>query len=69
MAFLMNAWYVAAWAESDAASIPEFDFLSDPDFQNVKGYTLAEGHYELMTDKHHGPWPYRRGESIAASLR
>jgi vanillate O-demethylase monooxygenase subunit len=35
---------------ADAAAIPEFDFLSDPQFQNVKGYTLAEGHYELMTD-------------------
>lgn len=37
-------------ALADAASIPEFAFLSDPAFQNVKGYTLAEGHYELMTD-------------------
>lgn len=36
--------------KADAATIPEFEFLSDPDFQNVKGYTLAEGHYELMTD-------------------
>lgn len=35
---------------ADAARIPEFDFLSDPEFQNVKGYTLADGHYELMTD-------------------
>lgn len=30
--------------------VPELDFLTDSDFQNVKGYTLAEGHYELMTD-------------------
>lgn len=37
-------------AQADPALIPEFDFLEDPDFQNVKGYTLAEGHYELMTD-------------------
>lgn len=35
---------------ADPATIPEFDFLSDDRFQNVKGYTLAEGHYELMTD-------------------
>lgn len=35
---------------ADSAMIPEFDFLTDPEFQNVKGYTLAEGHYELMTD-------------------
>ena len=37
-------------AEADDSAIPEFDFLSDPAFQNVKGYTLADGHYELMTD-------------------
>ncbi len=37
-------------AEADDSAIPEFDFLSDPTFQNVKGYTLADGHYELMTD-------------------
>ena len=37
-------------AEADDSTIPEFDFLSDPTFQNVKGYTLADGHYELMTD-------------------
>jgi vanillate O-demethylase monooxygenase subunit len=37
-------------ALADAATIPEFDFLDDAAFQNVKGYTLAEGHYELMTD-------------------
>lgn len=37
-------------ALADPAAIPEFDFLSEPAFQNVKGYTLAEGHYELMTD-------------------
>lgn len=36
--------------KADAALIPEFEFLGDPQFQNVKGYTLAEGHYELMTD-------------------
>lgn len=35
---------------ADPQAIPEFDFLSDPSFQNVKGYTLADGHYELMTD-------------------
>jgi len=35
---------------ADPAAIPEFEFLTDPGFQNVKGYTLAEGHYELMTD-------------------
>jgi phenylpropionate dioxygenase-like ring-hydroxylating dioxygenase large terminal subunit len=35
---------------ADPATIPEFQFLDDPTFQNVKGYTLAEGHYELMTD-------------------
>jgi phenylpropionate dioxygenase-like ring-hydroxylating dioxygenase large terminal subunit len=35
---------------ADQALIPEFSFLTDPTFQNVKGYTLAEGHYELMTD-------------------
>lgn len=35
---------------ADADAIPEFDFLSDPQFQNVKGYTLANGHFELMTD-------------------
>jgi phenylpropionate dioxygenase-like ring-hydroxylating dioxygenase large terminal subunit len=37
-----------ALANPDA--IPEFAFLSDSQFQNVKGYTLANGHYELMTD-------------------
>lgn len=37
-------------ATADPALIPEFEFLTDPSFQNVKGYTLAEGHYELMTD-------------------
>lgn len=37
-------------ARANPDEIPEFGFLSDPDFQNVKGYTLAEGHYELMTD-------------------
>jgi vanillate O-demethylase monooxygenase subunit len=37
-------------AAADAAAIPEFEFLSDPQFQNVSGYTLADGHYELMTD-------------------
>ena len=37
-------------ANADPAAIPEFEFLSDPTFQNVKGYTLAQGHYELMTD-------------------
>lgn len=37
-------------ARADAATIPELEFLSDPQFQNVRGYTLAEGHYELMTD-------------------
>jgi phenylpropionate dioxygenase-like ring-hydroxylating dioxygenase large terminal subunit len=37
-------------AMADPLAIPEFDFLADPHFQNVKGYTLAEGHYELMTD-------------------
>jgi phenylpropionate dioxygenase-like ring-hydroxylating dioxygenase large terminal subunit len=31
-------------------AIPELEFLEDPGFQNVKGYTLADGHYELMTD-------------------
>jgi phenylpropionate dioxygenase-like ring-hydroxylating dioxygenase large terminal subunit len=36
--------------QADPAAIPEFAFLSDASFQNVKGYTLAEGHYELMTD-------------------
>ncbi len=36
--------------QADESAIPEFDFLSDPTFQNVKGYTLADGHYELMTD-------------------
>ncbi|HSW20791.1 MAG TPA: aromatic ring-hydroxylating dioxygenase subunit alpha [Ramlibacter sp.] len=36
--------------KADPALIPEFSFLSDPHYQNVKGYTLAEGHYELMTD-------------------
>ncbi|MET4577479.1 aromatic ring-hydroxylating dioxygenase subunit alpha [Ottowia thiooxydans] len=36
--------------KADESAIPEFDFLVDPKFQNVKGYTLAEGHYELMTD-------------------
>lgn len=35
---------------ADPAAIPELEFLSDPAFQNVKGYTLAEGHFELMTD-------------------
>lgn len=35
---------------ANADEIPEFEFLSDPMFQNVHGYTLAEGHYELMTD-------------------
>ncbi len=35
---------------ADPSAIPEFEFLTDPDFQNVGGYTLAEGHYELMTD-------------------
>jgi len=37
-------------ALANPANIPEFEFLSDPLFQNVKGYTLAEGQYELMTD-------------------
>jgi phenylpropionate dioxygenase-like ring-hydroxylating dioxygenase large terminal subunit len=37
-------------ARADPATIPEFAFLADPQFQNVKGYTLADGHYELMTD-------------------
>ena len=37
-------------AAADAAAIPEFAFLDDPQFQNVRGYTLADGHYELMTD-------------------
>lgn len=35
---------------ADPEGIPEFTFLSDTAFQNVKGYTLADGHYELMTD-------------------
>jgi len=35
---------------ADPEGIPEFAFLSDAAFQNVKGYTLADGHYELMTD-------------------
>ena len=37
-------------ARADPSLIAEFDFLDDPAFQNVKGYTLAEGHYELLTD-------------------
>lgn len=37
-------------ALADPARIPELDFLDDPQFQNVRGYTLANGHYELMTD-------------------
>jgi vanillate O-demethylase monooxygenase subunit len=37
-------------ARADERLIPEFRFLDDPAFQNVTGYTLAEGHYELMTD-------------------
>lgn len=37
-------------ADADPSMIPEFEFLTDPQFQNVKGYTLADGHYELMTD-------------------
>lgn len=36
--------------QADPSMIPDFEFLSDPEFQNVKGYTLANGHYELMTD-------------------
>lgn len=36
--------------KADPQAIPELDFLTDPEFQNVKGYTLAEGHFELMTD-------------------
>jgi len=37
-------------ANAELETIPEFDFLSDREFQNVSGYTLANGHYELMTD-------------------
>lgn len=36
--------------KADPTLIPEFAFLGDAAFQNVKGYTLADGHYELMTD-------------------
>lgn len=46
---LLWIWMGEAGA-ADPERIPEFAFLSDPQFQNVKGYTLAEGHYELMTD-------------------
>ena len=37
-------------AKADPEAIPEFEFLSDPAFHNVTGYTMAEGNYELMTD-------------------
>lgn len=37
-------------ARADAAAIPEFAFHVDPGFQNVKGYTLADANYELLTD-------------------
>ena len=35
---------------ADPDLIPEFAFLEDSSYQNVKGYTLADGHFELMTD-------------------
>jgi phenylpropionate dioxygenase-like ring-hydroxylating dioxygenase large terminal subunit len=37
-------------ARADPAAIPEFAFHVDPAFQNVKGYTLADANYELLTD-------------------
>lgn len=37
-------------ALADPATIPDFGFHVDPAYQNVKGYTLAEAHYELLTD-------------------
>ncbi len=43
-------WIWMGDATPDPGRIPEFDFLSDPAFQTVTGYTRATGHYELMTD-------------------
>lgn len=37
-------------ANADDSTIPELSFVTDPSFQNVKGYTHAQGNYELMTD-------------------
>jgi len=37
-------------AQADPAAIPELAFHADPAFQNVKGYTLVDANYELLTD-------------------
>jgi vanillate O-demethylase monooxygenase subunit len=46
---LLWIWMGDAQA-ADPAAIPEFAFHVDPEFQNVKGYTCATAHYELLTD-------------------
>lgn len=35
---------------ADAALIPDFSWLSDPEWEAVRGATMAEGHYELYSD-------------------
>lgn len=37
-------------AKADPALIPDFDWLDDPAWEAVRGYTVAEGHYELYSD-------------------
>lgn len=35
---------------ADPALIPDFGWLTDPAWEAVRGYTVAEGHYELYSD-------------------
>lgn len=37
-------------ARADTATIPDFSWLSDPNWEAVRGATRAEGHYELYSD-------------------
>lgn len=37
-------------AKADADLIPDFSWLSDPEWEAVRGATVAEGHYELYSD-------------------
>lgn len=37
-------------ARADTTLIPRFEFFNDPGMRNVRGYTWAKAHYELMTD-------------------
>ena len=36
--------------KADPGFIPDFSWLDDPDWEVVRGHTVAEGHYELYSD-------------------